>query len=125
MLARDYYLSLIQAFISFPFTVEVRLVFDEVTEHECHIHGSVRLERSAILFVSEYCNLQNALEPVKYRYHLQTEAGEFLSRWDNAPHHPRIATHPHHLHLNDGRVLASEIHDLFTLIKVLSAYLPA
>ena len=34
----------------------------------------------------------------KYSYRWQTHMGEMLLRWDNAPHHPAIPTHPHHKH---------------------------
>jgi Family of unknown function (DUF6516) len=34
----------------------------------------------------------------KYSYHWQTQTGEMLLRWDNAPHHPEIPTHPDHKH---------------------------
>jgi hypothetical protein len=34
----------------------------------------------------------------KYSYHWQTQTGEMLLRWDNAPHHPEIPTHPDHRH---------------------------
>jgi hypothetical protein len=34
----------------------------------------------------------------KYSYHWQTSTGEVLIRWDNAPHHPEIPTHPDHKH---------------------------
>ena len=34
----------------------------------------------------------------KYSYHWQTRTGEMLLRWDNAPHHSEISTHPHHKH---------------------------
>jgi Family of unknown function (DUF6516) len=34
----------------------------------------------------------------KYSYHWQTRTGEMLLRWDNAPHHPEIPTHPDHRH---------------------------
>jgi len=34
----------------------------------------------------------------KYSYHWQTRTGELLLRWDNAPHHPEIPTHPYHKH---------------------------
>ena len=34
----------------------------------------------------------------KYSYHWQTSTDEMLVRWDNAPHHPEILTHPHHKH---------------------------
>jgi Family of unknown function (DUF6516) len=34
----------------------------------------------------------------KYSYHWQSRTGEMLLRWDNAPHHPEIPTHPDHKH---------------------------
>jgi hypothetical protein len=34
----------------------------------------------------------------KYSYHWQTQTGELLLRWDNAPHHPEVPTHPDHKH---------------------------
>jgi hypothetical protein len=40
----------------------------------------------------------------KYSYHWQTRTGELLLRWDNAPYHPEISTHPHHKHA--GKQLA-------------------
>ncbi|OGG52302.1 MAG: hypothetical protein A3F84_23370 [Candidatus Handelsmanbacteria bacterium RIFCSPLOWO2_12_FULL_64_10] len=37
----------------------------------------------------------------KYSYHWQTRTGEMLIRWDNAPHHPEISTHPDHKHAGE------------------------
>jgi hypothetical protein len=34
----------------------------------------------------------------KYSYHWQTQAGELLLRWDNAPHHLQVPTYPDHKH---------------------------
>ncbi len=50
----------------------------------------------------------------KYSYHWQTQAGGMLLRWDNAPHHPEISTHPDHEHKGDrlgpsARVSVEEI----------------
>ena len=39
----------------------------------------------------------------KDAYHWQTNTGEMLLHWDNAPHHPEIPTHPYHKH--DGERL--------------------
>jgi len=41
----------------------------------------------------------------KYSYRWQTSSGEMRLRWDNAPHHPTIPTHPHHRHEGE-RVVA-------------------
>ena len=34
----------------------------------------------------------------KYRHHWQNQDGILIKRWDNAPHHPQVASFPHHLH---------------------------
>jgi hypothetical protein len=39
---------------------------------------------------------------LKYRYHCMDENHEMLFRYDNAPHHPEIASHPHHKHEENG-----------------------
>jgi len=34
----------------------------------------------------------------KYRHHWQNQEGILIKRLDNAPHHPQVASFPHHLH---------------------------
>ncbi|MCF8128560.1 MAG: DUF6516 family protein, partial [Deltaproteobacteria bacterium] len=34
-----------------------------------------------------------------YRFHWQDRNGVLVKRWDNAPHHPQLETHPHHVHV--------------------------
>jgi len=34
-----------------------------------------------------------------YRLHWQDRNGGLIKRWDNAPHHPQLETHPHHVHI--------------------------
>jgi hypothetical protein len=36
---------------------------------------------------------------LKYRYHYMDEAQHLIFRYDNAPHHPEIASFPHHKHI--------------------------
>src|SRR5262249_12456525 len=31
----------------------------------------------------------------KYRHHWQNRQGALIKRWDNAPHHPQVASFPH------------------------------
>ena len=35
---------------------------------------------------------------IAYRYHYQGPSAELVFRYDNAPHHPEIPTHPDHKH---------------------------
>lgn len=45
----------------------------------------------------------------KYSYHWQTQGGEMLFRWDNAPHHPEIPTHPDHKHEGERVGLSARV----------------
>jgi len=38
---------------------------------------------------------------IAYRYHYQGPSAELVFRYDNAPHHPEIPTHPDHKHFRD------------------------
>ncbi len=46
-------------------------------------------------------------EQILYAYQLFSNAP--IIRWDNSPHYPKIKTHPHHFHANDGYVVESEL----------------
>ena len=35
----------------------------------------------------------------KYRFHLRDSVDKMVFRYDNAPHHPEITTHPYHKHI--------------------------
>jgi hypothetical protein len=35
--------------------------------------------------------------------------GQRLFRYDNAPHHPEVTSHPHHKHISDNVILAREL----------------
>ena len=43
---------------------------------------------------------------LSYRYHYQ-EASSFVLRYDNAPHHPEVITHPDHKHVGDDVVASA------------------
>lgn len=43
----------------------------------------------------------------KYAYHWQTKTGKLITRWDNAPHYPKLETQPHHKHLGTKNKIES------------------
>ncbi len=54
------------------------------------------------LYVTEYFTIcSENIKRDKYSYHLQKN-GEFIIRWDNAPHHRELSTFPNHVHDKDG-----------------------
>jgi len=59
----------------------------------------LRFPDDALLEISEAIVIV-AGEPhwIAYRYHYQGPSAELVFRYDNAPHHPEIPTHPDHKH---------------------------
>lgn len=50
-----------------------------------------------------------------YSYHWQDKNADMIIRWDNAPHHKKLLTYPHHKHIENKIYESSEI----TLTEVL------
>jgi len=67
----------------------------------------LRFADQALLEISEALVLVVG-EPqwLSYRYHYQDPSMGLVFRYDNAPHHPEVPTHPDHRHIGDD-VLAS------------------
>ncbi len=121
MNSREYFQKVQAIILAAPHVIQLKLAFDEVSEDECYIQGSLALTGGFDLFVAEYVVTQPDLKRLKYRYHLQTKNEELVARRDNAPHHPDIMTHPDHLHLGQGDVKPSPAMDIES---VLVAVLP-
>jgi len=45
----------------------------------------------------------------RYRYHYMNADGALIFRYDNVPHHPGIATFPHHKHLQDTVIESDQV----------------
>ena len=77
-----------------------------------------KMQISFINKSSLYVNEYNSVEERKYSYHWQDHEDNLLIRWDNAPHHEDISTHPHHKHENKIIYASEEISldDILTFI---------
>jgi hypothetical protein len=54
----------------------------------------------------------------RYSYHYQKSDASLIFRYDNAPHHPEIETHPHHKHVgSDENVVATPPPDLSDVLS--------
>lgn len=73
---------------------------------------AVTLKDDTLLYAREY----NDPDERNYSYHWQDPSEQLIIRWDNAPHHPDILTHPHHKHTPIGVSESQEI----TLEEVLT-----
>jgi len=105
--AREYYSGLQAAIHGVPQVWRSDLRFEEIDEHECYVSGLLLLTGGYELYVAEYVITSPTEARLKYRYHLQTPDGQLVSRWDNAPHHPDVATFPDHRHDGQGEVCSS------------------
>ncbi len=54
----------------------------------------------------------------KYAYYRLSPTGEVIQGWDNAPHHPEVASHPHHLH-QENMVYPSSVRSLADVLILL------
>jgi hypothetical protein len=72
---------------------------ERVGSSEGFIQISARLIKGYSLDVFEYYTVADGV--TKYRYNLLNDQKEIVARWDNAPHHPEMSTHPHHVHFPD------------------------
>jgi len=50
----------------------------------------------------------NNVEKYKYSYHYENSSRDLIFRYDMAPHFKDIETYPHHKHLANDSVTASE-----------------
>jgi hypothetical protein len=60
----------------------------------------------------------------EYAFHYQDANGQLVLRYDNAPHHPEIPTHPQHKHIED-RIEAAEAPDLSDVLREIDQILSA
>lgn len=55
----------------------------------------VKLKDTSLLSIEERMNRLG----YQYSYHWMQADNTLLIRWDNAPHHPEVETHPYHQHV--------------------------
>ena len=75
-----------------------------------YVRVSAEIVDGSLLHIRELL----AADHSKYSYHWQAPSGKLLLRWDNAPHHPHVSTHPDHKHEGEqivpsARVLVEEV----------------
>lgn len=89
---------------------EIRLDrYDEqvLSQTRGNLRIRLRFSDEAVLEMTEtVASSGETLRWLGYRYHYQSADAATILRYDNAPHHPEVSTHPHHKHV-EGRVVAS------------------
>lgn len=108
--------------------IQSRLVSDieEARRIEAATHGSftarLRFHDTSLLEFLEFIAVaEGKISKTKYRYHYQ-RGEQVVFRYDNAPHHPNVETHPHHKHMGD-EVLATQEPTLESVLKEIATLL--
>lgn len=112
MKSREYYAFVQTAILAAPHVIQSDISFDEISEEECYIRGILILTGGLELHIAEYVITEPDIRRLKYRYHLQSPESKLIVRWDNAPHHPEIDTHPDHFHISEKKVKQSPAMDI-------------
>ncbi|MFP4687920.1 MAG: DUF6516 family protein [bacterium] len=82
-----------------PLAINFQYNFTVVDVSRGFWKGSVEFRRGFELHLFEYVVVERGVQKIdSYRYHFQDFEGELVFRSDNAPHHPELESHPHHLH---------------------------
>ena len=79
----------------------------------------VEFEDDSVLHAREYVDEEDRT----YSYHWQDESDRLRIRWDNAPHHGHIPTHPHHKRTSDDVIRPSEEISLAEVLDSIEARL--
>jgi len=120
--SRAYYASVQKAILNAPHVIHSDISFDEVSEEECYIRGTLTLTGGYELHVAEYVITNPGIKRLKYRFHLQSADDKTIARWDNAAHHPEIKSHPDHLHVGEN-VKASPPMDIPEVLMAVLSFL--
>ncbi|NKQ34348.1 MAG: hypothetical protein HF973_01895 [Chloroflexi bacterium] len=76
-----------------------QLVFDNRSNQRGSIRGRLHFYDNSLVDFGEVLVVRNKqVIKLRYAYHYQDADGKMIFRYDNAPHHPEISTHPHHKH---------------------------
>lgn len=95
------------------------LSYKKYSNRRGSIKGRIKFYNDSILEFSEQVVLRRGvIEKLRYTYHYQTKAEQLIFRYDNAPHHPHIVTHPHHKHVgpNIESALPPDLNDVLSKI---------
>ena len=121
----DDYLAWIKSIITLcPEVVNFTILREEAQTDKGLWRYRVILKNGSFLEMFEFFKIESGkVEIIKYSFHWQTENRELIKRWDNPPHHPEIATYPHHVH--DGAedvvspYLPVDIEEIFKQVRSL------
>ncbi len=121
----DYFDGLIQElFINFAIS-SFKVLRRETGEDDGYIRIKCKLTNNDILEFAEYVQVRkDKIYLETYSFHWQDAKGNLIKRWDNVPHHKKLDTFPHHIHLLKSRTINSNPMTLKNVLREIEKVLP-
>ncbi len=97
--ASDYLAHVKALIVANPQVIHWTVVREEVQGDLGLLRYRLNLHDGGLLELFERFHVtEEAVHVTSYSLHWQDANGQVRKRWDNAAHHPEVATNPHHLH---------------------------
>ncbi|MBM3179461.1 MAG: hypothetical protein FJZ86_03815 [Chloroflexi bacterium] len=99
------YLESVRNFLLTDLRIASHQIVREFEEaNKAYIRARLTLSDDSLLEFSEYIEAlsESEIRISDYSYHWQDKEGNFLRRWDNSPHFPKLKNAPHHVHTPTG-----------------------
>lgn len=93
----EYFLQVENALREYPNISSYALSKKIYNSRQGSIGGKIVFEDGHSLEFTEVVDTEQ-VDKVKYRYHYMDASQKLIFRYDNAPHHPQVASFPHHKH---------------------------
>ncbi|NKQ34470.1 MAG: hypothetical protein HF973_02520 [Chloroflexi bacterium] len=122
----DEYLNQIElALVSSPIVSTYKVTRRWANTDDGYIRLEIQLVNHDLMEAAEYFVLENdQIQTEDYRFHWMDQNKQLRRRWDNAPHHPEVATFPHHIHDETGNIIPGQTMSIFDLLTLLENDLP-
>ncbi|RLT36490.1 MAG: hypothetical protein DWI58_18630 [Chloroflexi bacterium] len=100
------------------------VTYDKRSAYVGFLRGTLFFLDGSRLHIREFVNVEHAVVRYMYVYHYQTADSTLVFRYDNTPHHPNIASFPHHKHIGaDDQIQATPAPDLPRALNDVHKYL--
>lgn len=118
----EYFKKIQNAISNSKIVASTNIEYVKVLENEGYTRGTLTLIDGSELRLLEYAKISNGQAMIlRYRFQWQA-AGELITRWNNAPHHPEVETFPHHKHVKvEDKPKPSKATNLISLLKDIEA----
>ncbi|MEZ4517431.1 MAG: DUF6516 family protein [Chloroflexota bacterium] len=89
-----------QRLIDDPYVTHYRILRYRVAGDSFFIRAQVIFQDAGTLHFSEYgeYDANGVYEVITYSFHWMDSSNTLRWRWDKAPHYPKLAGYPHHVH---------------------------